>query len=66
MHVQLREAVADGAQGRHEGRGDGHTAQHGAAFLAAGFHNSSEATEEGYKNVVDGGVGAGEQLGGVF
>lgn len=62
--VQVRDAVAHRTQRRHEGGGDGHARNHGAALLFAGvLQDAGETAEQGDEYVVEGRVGARQQLG---
>ena len=56
------DAVAHGAERRHEGCGDGHASDNAALVLARGLDDARQAAEEGDEHVVDGGSGSSQQL----
>ena len=62
--VPLRrgEAVARGAERRHEGRGYGHAGNHLPLALGRQRQHAGGAAAEGYEHVVEGGGGARQQL----
>ena len=66
MDFKEREAVADSAEGRHEGCGDGHAADDRPLLLARLLQDAGEAAEEGDEHIVQRGVGTRQQLGGVL
>ena len=60
--VARRQAEAGGAEGRHEGGGDGHAGDDVTLRLGGAGHDAGQAAEEGDEHVVDGRRGACQQL----
>ena len=65
MPVPVGNAVAGGAQGRHEGCRYGNSRKHRSLLLAGHLHYACGSAEQGYHDIEDGRARAGFQLRGV-